>query len=76
MVPKFAMEDLLSAELQPGFLRLQERTCPWAEHSDDDDDDDDDDCMVNHEKQSFPCIPYTAGAWTLASTFPVSFLDL
>ena len=31
----FAVEDLPSAELQPKFLRLQWRTCPWAEHSDD-----------------------------------------
>ena len=36
LVPEFAVEDLLSAELQPWFLRLQWRTCPWAEHSDDD----------------------------------------
>ena len=28
------MEDLPSAELQPCFLRLQWRICPWAEHSD------------------------------------------
>ena len=41
MVPEFAVQDLPSAELQPRFLRLQGRTCPWAEHSDDDDDDDD-----------------------------------
>ena len=39
LVPEFAVEDLLSAELQPRFLRLQRRTCPWAEHSDDDDND-------------------------------------
>ena len=31
-VPEFAVEDLLSAELQPRFLRLQWRTCLWAEH--------------------------------------------
>ena len=45
LVSKFAVEDLPSAELQTWFLRLQWRTCPWAEHSDDDDDsyDDDDD---------------------------------
>ena len=40
LVPEFAVEDLPSAELQPRFLRLQSRTCPWAEHSDHDDDDD------------------------------------
>ena len=39
LVPEFAVEDLPSAELQPRFLRLQYRTCPWAGHSDDDDDD-------------------------------------
>ena len=38
MIPKFAVEDRSSAELQPRFLRLQWRNCPWAEHSDDDDD--------------------------------------
>ena len=27
-------------KLQPWFLRMQWKTCPWAEHSDDDDDDD------------------------------------
>ena len=37
LVHEFAVEDLPSAELQPRFLRLQCRTCPWAEHSDDDD---------------------------------------
>ena len=42
LVPEFAVEDLPSAELQPRFLRLQWRSCPWAEHSDDDDDDDND----------------------------------
>ena len=36
LVPEFAVEDLPSAELQPKFLRLQWRTCPWVEHSDDD----------------------------------------
>ena len=36
LVPEFAVEDLPSAELQPWFLRLQWRNCPWAEHSDDD----------------------------------------
>ena len=40
LIPEFAMEDLLSTELQPRFLRFQRRTYPWAEHSDDDDDDD------------------------------------
>ena len=39
LVPEFAVEDVSSAELQPTFLRLQSRTCPWAEHTDDDDDD-------------------------------------
>ena len=38
-VPEFAVEDLPSAELQPWFLRLQRRTCPWAEHYDDVHDD-------------------------------------
>ena len=33
-----AVEDLPSAELQPRFLRLQRKTCPWAENSDDNDD--------------------------------------
>ena len=33
LVPEFVVEDLPSAELQPRFLRLQWRTCPWAEHS-------------------------------------------
>ena len=42
LVPEFAVVDLPSAELQPLFLRLQWRTCPWAEPSDVDDDDDDD----------------------------------
>ena len=36
LVPEFAVEDLPSAELQPWFLRLQWRTCPWTEHSIDD----------------------------------------
>ena len=36
---ELAVENLPSAELQPRFLRLQLRTCPWAEHDDDDDDD-------------------------------------
>ena len=40
LAPQFAVEDLLLAELQPRFLSLQWRTCPWAEHTDDDDDDD------------------------------------
>ena len=43
LVPEFAVEDLPSAELPPGFLCLQRRTWPCAEHCDDDDDDDDDD---------------------------------
>ena len=38
LVPEFAVEDLPLAELQPRFLCLQWKTCPWAEHSDDDDD--------------------------------------
>ena len=38
LVPLFAVKDLPSAELQPRFLRLQRRTCPWAEDSDYDDD--------------------------------------
>ena len=33
LIPEFAVEDLASAELQPRFLHLQWRTCPWAEHS-------------------------------------------
>ena len=33
LVPEFAVEDLPSVELQPRFLRLQWRTCRWAEHS-------------------------------------------
>ena len=33
LVPEFVVEDLPSAELQPRFLRLQRRTCPWTEHS-------------------------------------------
>ena len=32
LVPEFAVEELPSAELQPRFLRLQWRTCLWAEH--------------------------------------------
>ena len=36
LVPEFAVEDLPWAELQPWFLRLQQKSCPWAEHSDDD----------------------------------------
>ena len=43
LVPEIAVEDLPSAEVQPRFLSLQWRTCPWAEQSNDDDDDDDDD---------------------------------
>ena len=38
LVPEFPVEDLPSAELQPRFLHLQWRICPWAEHSDDDDE--------------------------------------
>ena len=34
LVPELAVEDL--PELQPWFLCLQWKTCPWAEHSDDD----------------------------------------
>ena len=37
LVSEFAVEDLPSVELQPWFLPLQWRTCPWAEHSDVDD---------------------------------------
>ena len=33
LVPEFVVEDLPSAELQPRFLHVQWRTCPWAEHS-------------------------------------------
>ena len=40
LVPEFVMEDLPSAELQPRFMSLQCRTCPWTEQLDDDDDDD------------------------------------
>ena len=43
LAPKFAVEYLPSAELQPMFLCFQWRICLWAEHSDDDDDDDDND---------------------------------
>ena len=32
LVSEFAVEDLPWAELQPRFLLLQWRTCPWAEH--------------------------------------------
>ena len=35
LVPVFAVEDLNWTELQAWFLRLEWRTCPWAEHSDD-----------------------------------------
>ena len=35
LVPQFAIQDLLSEKLQPRFLSLQWRTCPWAEHTDD-----------------------------------------
>ena len=33
-LPEFAVEDLPSADLHPGFLGLQRRTCHWAEYSD------------------------------------------
>ena len=36
LVPEFAVQNLPSAEMQPRLLRLQLRTCPWAEHSNDD----------------------------------------
>ena len=36
LVPEFAVEYLPLAELKPWFLRLQLKTCPWAEQSDDD----------------------------------------
>ena len=36
LIPEFAVKDLPLTELQPRFLRLQWRACPWAEHSDDD----------------------------------------
>ena len=32
LVPEFAVEDLPLAELQPRFLSLQWKTCPWAKH--------------------------------------------
>ena len=35
LVIEFAVEDVPSSELQPRFLSLQWKTCPWAEHSDD-----------------------------------------
>ena len=38
LVPEFAVEDLPLIELQPWFLHLQQRTCPWTEHSHDDDE--------------------------------------
>ena len=53
LVPEFAVVHLPSAELQPRFLHLQRRTCPWAEHFDDDDDDDDDDVLLNTHLQTF-----------------------
>ena len=37
LFPEFAVEYLPLVELQSRFLRLQWRTCPWAEHSDDGD---------------------------------------
>ena len=33
LVSEFSVEDLASEELEPWFLCLQRRTCPWAEHS-------------------------------------------
>ena len=33
LVPAFAVEDCLWAELQLWCLRLQRKTCSWAEHS-------------------------------------------
>ena len=33
LVPEFPVEDLASEELDHWILRLQRRTCPWAEHS-------------------------------------------
>ena len=36
LVPEFAVEDLPSEGLEPRFLPLHRRTCPWIEHSDDD----------------------------------------
>ena len=36
LVPEFTVKNLPSAELQPMFLRLQWRTCPWVEHYVDD----------------------------------------
>ena len=47
LVPEFAVEDLPSAELQPWFLHMQWRTCPWAEHPADDHDDDHDKFVRN-----------------------------
>ena len=32
LVPEFVVEDMPSAEMQPRFLRLQWRTCPWTVH--------------------------------------------
>ena len=55
LVPEFAVEDLPSAELQSRFVRLQWRTCPWAEYSVDDDDDDDGHDDVE-DKPSFNCV--------------------
>ena len=49
LVPEFAVEDLTSAELQPWFLRLQCRLCPWKELSDDDVDDDESPSLENHQ---------------------------
>ena len=42
LVPEFTVEDLPLSRTVTLFLRLEWKTCPWAEHSDDDDDDDDD----------------------------------
>ena len=35
LVPESVIEDLLLVELHPWFLRLQWRTCSWAEHTED-----------------------------------------
>ena len=51
LVVEFAVEDLLTAELQPWFLRLQWSTCPRAEHTDDD-------FSVSLRKSRKPCLIY------------------
>ena len=33
LIPQFAEEDLLYAELRLWCLNLQLKTCPWTEHS-------------------------------------------